>query len=50
MPVLTPSLVHTPVTPFSHDGGIALEVYGKLLDFHVANGAQYCAGPDIRSG
>ncbi|HEY4860222.1 MAG TPA: dihydrodipicolinate synthase family protein, partial [Xanthobacteraceae bacterium] len=45
MPVLTPGLVHTPVTPFSHDGGIALEVYGKLLDFHVANGAQSLALP-----
>ncbi len=45
MPVLTPGLVHTPVTPFTRKGDIAFDLYGRLLDFHLANGAQALALP-----
>jgi len=45
MAVLTPGLVHTPVTPFTREGDIAFEIYGRLLDFHLASGAQSLALP-----
>jgi 4-hydroxy-tetrahydrodipicolinate synthase len=40
-----PGLVHTPVTPFSSDGTIDWKTYGRLVDFHVANGAEALALP-----
>ena len=40
-----PGLVHTPVTPFAADQSIDWKRYGKLLDFHVANGAEALALP-----
>ena len=45
MPAFQPGLVHTPVTPFSRDLAIDWNVYGKLLDFHLANGAEALALP-----
>ena len=38
-------LVHTPVTPFGADRAIDWKTYGKLLDFHAANGAEAVAAP-----
>jgi len=35
-----PGLVHTPVTPFTRDRAIDWATYGKLLDFHLAQGAE----------
>ena len=40
-----PGLVHTPVTPFTADGAIDWKTYGKLIDFHLAHGAQALALP-----
>jgi 4-hydroxy-tetrahydrodipicolinate synthase len=37
-------LVHAPVTPFS-GGSVDYECYGKLLDFHLRNGAEGLAVP-----
>jgi 4-hydroxy-tetrahydrodipicolinate synthase len=45
MTVLAPGLVHTPVTPFARDGAIDVALYGRLIDFHLANGAQALALP-----
>jgi 4-hydroxy-tetrahydrodipicolinate synthase len=45
MPVFAPGLVHTPVTPFARDGAIDHALYGRLIDFHLANGAQALALP-----
>src|SRR5262245_8082528 len=45
MPVFAPGLVHTPVTPFAGDGAIDVALYGRLIDFHLANGAQALALP-----
>ncbi|MGE5524741.1 MAG: dihydrodipicolinate synthase family protein [Rhodospirillaceae bacterium] len=40
-----PGLVHTPVTPFKRDHGIDYETYAKVLEFHIANGADTLALP-----
>lgn len=40
-----PGLVHTPVTPFARDGGIDFDVYAKLIEFHLKNGADALALP-----
>jgi len=40
-----PGLVHTPVTPFKRDHGIDYETYAKVLEFHLANGADALALP-----
>ena len=40
-----PGLVHTPVTPFTRERAIDWDVYGKLIDFHLANGAEALALP-----
>jgi 4-hydroxy-tetrahydrodipicolinate synthase len=40
-----PGLVHTPLTPFSADGRIDFDRYGRLLDFHLRNGADALAVP-----
>jgi 4-hydroxy-tetrahydrodipicolinate synthase len=45
MTALRPGLVHAPVTPFTADHAIDYERYGRLLDFHVGNGADSLALP-----
>lgn len=40
-----PGLVHTPVTPFSREQHIDLDVFGKLVEFHLRNGADSLALP-----
>ena len=40
-----PGLVHTPVTPFTRAGRVDFEVYGKLIEFHLRNGADALALP-----
>ena len=40
-----PGLVHTPVTPFARDNRIDFDVYGKLIEFHLRNGADALALP-----
>jgi len=44
-PKYTPGLVHTPVTPFGAGDAIDWKTYGKLLDFHLAHGAEALALP-----
>ena len=41
----TPGFVHTPVTPFAADESIDWQRCGRLLDFHIAQGAQALALP-----
>ncbi len=43
MPSFEPGLVHTPLTPFKDDMSIDLDLYGRLIDFHLANGADTLA-------
>ncbi len=38
-------LVHTPVTPFARDGRVDYDAYGKLIEFHLRNGADALALP-----
>jgi 4-hydroxy-tetrahydrodipicolinate synthase len=38
-------LVHAPVTPFTRAGRVDLDVYGKLIEFHLRNGADALALP-----
>jgi 4-hydroxy-tetrahydrodipicolinate synthase len=45
MTILQPGLVHTPVTPFAKDSRIDFDTYGKLLEFHLAQGAETLALP-----
>jgi len=45
MPAFQPGLVHLPVTPFKADRSIDFERFGRLLDFHIANGADALALP-----
>ena len=45
MRTFVPGLVHTPVTPFTRERAIDWEIYGKLIDFHLANGAEALALP-----
>ena len=40
-----PGLVHTPLTPFTSDKRIDFDTYAKLVDFHIANGADSIAVP-----
>ena len=40
-----PGLVHTPVTPFKSDQSIDYDLYARILDFHVRNGADALALP-----
>jgi 4-hydroxy-tetrahydrodipicolinate synthase len=40
-----PGLVHTPVTPFTRERAIDWGRYGKLIDFHLAHGAEALALP-----
>ncbi|HTV36304.1 MAG TPA: dihydrodipicolinate synthase family protein [Xanthobacteraceae bacterium] len=40
-----PGLVHTPPTPFAADRSIDFALYGRMIDFHLRNGAQSLAVP-----
>ncbi|HSB48021.1 MAG TPA: dihydrodipicolinate synthase family protein, partial [Burkholderiales bacterium] len=40
-----PGLVHAPVTPFTRAGRIDFEVYARLIEFHLRNGADALALP-----
>ena len=43
MPILTPGLVHAPITPFALDLKIDFGRFEKVLEFHLKNGAQALA-------
>lgn len=45
MPIFEAGLVHTPVTPFTRDGRIDFDLYAKLIEFHLRNGADALALP-----
>jgi 4-hydroxy-tetrahydrodipicolinate synthase len=45
MPAFQPGLVHLPVTPFAPDLRIDFDRLGRLLDFHIRNGADALALP-----
>lgn len=45
MPAFAPGLVHTPVTPFRTDRSIDFPRLGRLIDFHIGNGADALALP-----
>jgi 4-hydroxy-tetrahydrodipicolinate synthase len=45
MPAFQPGLVHTPVTPFTSERRIDFDRLGKLIDFHIRNGADALALP-----
>ena len=45
MATFKPGLVHTPVTPFKCDHSIDFDAYGKLIEFHLRNGADALALP-----
>lgn len=45
MTTFEPGLVHTPLTPFTADRSIDFPTYGKLIDFHIASGADAIAVP-----
>ena len=45
MPKFNPGLVHCPVTPFTRDNAVDFNTYGKVLDFHLRNGADALAVP-----
>jgi len=45
MSVFEPGLVHTPVTPFTCEQRIDYDLLGKLIEFHLRNGADCLALP-----
>jgi 4-hydroxy-tetrahydrodipicolinate synthase len=45
MSVFQPGLVHTPVTPFTREHRIDFDVFAKLIEFHIRNGADSLALP-----
>jgi 4-hydroxy-tetrahydrodipicolinate synthase len=45
MAAFSPGLVHTPVTPFTRERAIDWDTYGRLIDFHLAHGAEALAVP-----
>jgi len=45
MPTFQAGLVHTPVTPFTRENRIDFEAFGKLIEFHLRNGADSLALP-----
>jgi 4-hydroxy-tetrahydrodipicolinate synthase len=45
MPLYRPGLLHTPVTPFTRERAIAFDRYAKVIEFHLANGAEGLALP-----
>ena len=40
-----PGFVHCPITPFKADNSVNYDLYGKILDFHLNNGADALALP-----
>lgn len=44
-PAFRPGLVHVPCTPFTATGAVDLEAHARLIDFHLAHGAQALALP-----
>lgn len=45
MKTFKPGLVHVPVTPFKEDQSINYDLYAKVLEFHISNGADTLALP-----
>ena len=45
MQSFTPSLVHTPLTPFTNTHAVDFDTFAKLIDFHIRHGAQALAVP-----
>jgi 4-hydroxy-tetrahydrodipicolinate synthase len=45
MPAFQPGLVHTPITPFTREGALDLDLYAKLIEFHIGHGADALALP-----
>jgi 4-hydroxy-tetrahydrodipicolinate synthase len=45
MSMYQPGLLHTPVTPFTRGHAIDFDRYAKLIEFHLANGADSLALP-----
>ncbi len=45
MKAFKPGLVHVPVTPFKPDQSIDYDLYAKVLEFHIRNGADTLALP-----
>ena len=45
MSVFKPGLVHTPVTPFTAQHRVDFTLLGRLIDFHIRNGAEAIATP-----
>jgi 4-hydroxy-tetrahydrodipicolinate synthase len=45
MTTFNPGLVHTPVTPFKADQSIDYDLYAKIIEFHLKNGAEALAVP-----
>ncbi len=45
MPTFNPGLVHSPITPFKADQSIDYDLYAKVLEFHLKNGAEALAVP-----
>lgn len=45
MTTFKPGLLHTPVTPFSADGRVDWKLLPRLIDFHIAAGADAIATP-----
>jgi len=44
-PAFRPGLVHVPCTPFTATGAVDHEAHARLIDFHLAHGAQALALP-----
>jgi len=40
-----PGLVHAPLTPFADDRSIDFDLYGRIIEFHLNNGADSLAVP-----
>jgi len=45
MGAFQPGFVHTPVTPFTREARVDFDVYGKLIEFHLRQGAEALALP-----
>ena len=45
MNAFKPGLVHIPVTPFKSDQSVDYDLYARILDFHLRNGADALALP-----
>jgi 4-hydroxy-tetrahydrodipicolinate synthase len=41
----SPGLAHAPVTPFTRAGSVDFDLYGKLVEYHLHNGADALALP-----